>query len=80
MRKIEYDLPRKVVELSSERFLDEETGHMIAVDKVELYGKIREVMVAYVIEGRCVTLLTVHPLKKGQKDNRVETSRWRKIK
>lgn len=40
--------------------------------KVELYGKSREVMVAYVKdEDNLVKLLTIHPLKKGQKRNRI---------
>ena len=45
----------------------------------DLYGKPREVMVAYVIEGDCVKLLTIHPLKEGQKENRIVSGRWRKI-
>ena len=79
MRKIEYDLPRRIFEKSEERYSDVETGHIIAVMKVELYKKIREVMVAYVIENNCGKLLTIHPLKEGQKRNRIERGRWRKI-
>ena len=79
LRKIEYDLPRKIFEKSEERYSDVKTGHTIAVMKVELYKKIREVMVAYVIENNCGKLLTIHPLKEGQKRNRIERGRWRKI-
>jgi len=46
---------------------------------VDLYNKNREVMVAYVMEEDCTRLLTIHPLKEGQKENRVNTGRWRKI-
>ena len=45
----------------------------------ELYKKIREVMVAYVIEKNCGKLLTIHPSKERQKRNRMESGRWRKI-
>lgn len=79
MRKIEYDLPRRIFEQSEERYFDVETGHIIAVMKVELYKKIREVMLAYVIEKNCGKLLTIDPLKEGQKENRIESGRWRKI-
>jgi len=48
--------------------------------RVNLYSKIREVMIAYVIEGGCVTLLTIHPLRENQKENRLQTGRWREIK
>jgi hypothetical protein len=43
-------LPRKIFELSNERYFDEETGHFIAIMGMELYNKQREVMVAYEIK------------------------------
>jgi len=79
MRKIEYDLPKRIFEESNERYFDAETGHLIATMKIELYSKDKEVMVAYVIEGDCAKLLTIHPLKEGQKENRIKAGRWRKI-
>ncbi len=79
LRKIEYDLPKRIFEQSNERYFDKETGHLIAILKVELYNKIREVTIAYVMEGDYVKFLTIHPLKEGQKENRVKTGRWRKI-
>lgn len=79
MRKIEYDLPQKIFEQSEERYFDKETGHLVATMKVEIYSKIREVMIAYVIEENYTKLLTIHPLKEGQKENRAKTGRWRKI-
>lgn len=79
LRKIEYDLPKVVYEKAKERFLDTETGHTIAVMRAMLYGKERDIMVAYRHEDADVKLLTIHPLKEGQKDNRVQTGRWRKI-
>jgi hypothetical protein len=51
---------------------------MVATMRAELYNKNREVMVAYVIEDNCAKLLTIHPLKDGQKENRIKTGRWRK--
>ena len=50
MRKIEYDLPRKIFEKSEERYFDVKTGHTVAVMKVELYKKIREVMAAMLLK------------------------------
>ncbi len=79
VRKIEYDLPQKIFEQSEERYFDKETGHLVATMKVEIYSKIREVMIAYVIEENYTKLLTIHPLKEGQKENRAKTGRWRKI-
>ena len=79
MRKIEYDLPKRIFEQSKERFLDKESEHFVATMEVAFYDKIREIMVAYTIEEDYAKLLTIHPLKDGQKENRIKTGRWRKI-
>ena len=79
MRKIEYDLPKRIYEDAEERFTDTETGHTIAVKKAILYVEERDVMVAYRHEDIDVKLLTIHPLKEGQKENRIQSGRWRKI-
>jgi len=79
LRRIEYDLPKRIVEQTEERYFDNATGHLIAIMKTKLYNIIKEVMVAYVREEESVKLLTIHPLKKGQKKNRVRSGRWRKV-
>lgn len=52
---------------------------MIAVMEVELYGRIREVSLVYVTGPNAVRLLTIHPLKDGQKKARVASGRWRTV-
>jgi hypothetical protein len=79
LRGIGDDLPKKIFEEAIERYLDIETAHRVAVMSVPLYGRSREVMVAYVIDENCATLLTVHPLKDGQKENRIRSGRWREL-
>jgi len=79
IRGMGYDLPRKIFVESRERDIDDETKHFIATMEVELYNKLREVMIAYVVEGAVARLLTIHPLKEGQKENRIKSGRWRKI-
>lgn len=79
LRRIEYDLPKRIFEQTEERYFDNATGHFIATMKTKLYNTIKEVMVAYTMEGESVKLLTIHPLKKGQKRNRVKSGRWRKV-
>lgn len=79
LRKIDYDLPKLIYENADERFLDTETGNLIALMKTTLYGKERDIIVAYKKEGENITLLTIHPLKEGQKDIRIKSGRWRKI-
>lgn len=79
LRKMDYDLPQKIFYQSNERYIDEKTGHSIATMKVELYNKIRDVMIAYIIKEDFVKILTIHPPKEGQKENRLKSGRWRKI-
>jgi hypothetical protein len=79
LRRIEHGLPQRIFEEAEERYFDNDTGHFIAVMQVSLYNKSREVMVAYVIEQDCAILLTIHPLKEGQKESRINAGRWRKM-
>ena len=51
LRQIEYDLPKRIIEQAEENYYDNETGHHIAMMKTEINNKIKEVMVAYTVEG-----------------------------
>jgi hypothetical protein len=44
-------LPKRIFEQSNQRYFDKETGYSIAIMEVELYNRLREVMVAYVVEA-----------------------------
>ena len=79
LRKINHELPTQIHEEADERYSDTETGHTVATMSVEINGKLREVMVAYTIEEQTVRLLTIHPLKEGQKENRLKSGRWRRL-
>jgi len=79
LRKISRELPHQVYIESNERYYDIETGHTVAMMNVVIYGKLREVMVAYEIKEQTVKLLTIHPLKEGQKENRLKSGRWRRL-
>ena len=77
MRGIPSVLPETIYQLAQERYHDVETGFMIAVMDVELYGRIREVSLVYVAVCDEVRLLTIHPLPEDQKAARVASGRWR---
>jgi len=79
LRKISRELPRQIYEECQERYYDIETGHTVATMNAVIYGKLREIMVAYDIKEQTVRLLTIHPLKEGQKENRLNSGRWRKL-
>jgi hypothetical protein len=77
LRGIDRHLPRRIFDESQARYLDCETGYGVAVMSVQLAGKTRDVMIAYENRENAVTIITIHPLKAGQVDNRVAKGRWR---
>ena len=76
LRGIDIEVPKRIYERAEERFLDRETGNQVAVQRVQLYGKEREVMIAYQKEEKPAIILTVHPLKKEQKQRKIASGRW----
>lgn len=80
LRNIDYDLPKNILDFAKERFIDAETDHTIAIMTVQLYGKSRDVMIAYTVSENEVTILTIHPLQEGQKERRILSGRWRELK
>jgi hypothetical protein len=58
LRGIDPNLPQRIYEESGERYLDSETGHVVALMRTQLYGNTRDVMIAYEISDRRVIILT----------------------
>jgi hypothetical protein len=79
LRGIKEEIVREVYAEAEERFYDEETKNSVAVKKIVFKGKERDMMVAYEEGTDEIILLTIHPLKKGQKENRVQKGRWTKL-
>jgi len=79
LRNMPGELATDIYRDAYERFSDKQTGYMVAVKRVQIYGHQREVMIAYEEEGETVVIITVHPLKKAQKENRIATGRWVKL-
>lgn len=79
LRGIDRALPERIYREAEHRYIDSATGHSIAVGRAVLYGKDREVMVAYREDAGHVKLLTTHPLKEGQRESRTGSGRWRKL-
>ena len=77
MRDIPEHIPRLVYGKATRRFFDTETGHAIAVSHIAFFGKERDVAVTYREDHGEVLLITIHPLKQNQIDNRLKTGRWK---
>ncbi len=78
-RLISHDIPRKIYRDSNEKYYDNATGHKIAVDRLDYRGRERDVMIAYDEFEDRVEIVTVHPLKWMQKQQRIKSKRWTKI-
>ena len=78
-RRIPAHIPETIYQDSNERYYDAATGHKIAVARLDYSGREREVMIAYDEFEDRVEILTVHPLKWMQKQQRIKSKRWTRI-
>ena len=78
-RGIPHDMPTKIYRDSNEKYYDNMAGHKIAVCRLDYYGRKREVMIAYDEFEERIEIVTVHPLKWMQKQQRIKNRRWTKI-
>ncbi len=79
IRRIPEELPKIIFNDYDEKYFDCETGNFVLIKKVEFLQKIRDMMVVYQEKEDRVEIITIHPLKKFQKENRIETGRWKRI-
>jgi len=78
-RNIPYDLPRSVFEQAKEHYYDNLTKHYIAIDRVRFEGRIREMALTYDKRENVIEIITIHPIRPHQKNNRVGTGRWKEL-
>jgi len=78
-RGIRSGIPREIYRDSDEKYYDTATGHRIAIGHLHYSGREREVMIAYDEFEERIEIVTVHPLKWAQKQQRIKTKRWTRI-
>lgn len=78
-REIPHELPKIIYLTSKEHYFDKDTFKKVAVKNVQFKTETREMAVIYEDANGQVNLITVHPLKKYQKYNRVKSGRWVKL-
>lgn len=72
-------MPEIIFNEYDEKYFDYETGNFVLIKKVEFLQKPRDMMIVYEEEHDKVEIITIHPLKKFQKENRIKTGRWKRI-
>ena len=78
-RRISPDIPGKIYQDSVEKYYDSYTGHKIAVCSLDYCGRERDVMITYDEFEDRIEIVTVHPLKWLQKQQRIRSERWTRI-
>lgn len=76
-RGITQEILMKVYKESDYNYYDIDTKHHISCKKLLVEGKEREFVVVYQKDEKEIVLLTIHPLKSGQRENRIEKGRWK---
>jgi hypothetical protein len=79
LREIPHSLPIKIYQTSKERYFDKETQNKVAIKKVKFKNKLREMALIYNEKNEEVILISIHPLKKYQKIDRIKSGRWQKL-
>lgn len=78
IRDLPYNLAKDVLIFAVERYYDAATHYLVAVGKTKYKKKVRELAVIYKEDeaNKILEAITIHPLKQGQKENRIKTGRW----
>ncbi|MBS3766243.1 hypothetical protein KGY71_06950, partial [Candidatus Bipolaricaulota bacterium] len=75
---IPVDWPKEIVRVAQMYYYDNQTDNLIAVGKRNYEGRKRDIMVAFEEAAGELVLITIHPLKTGQKERRIKKDRWTK--
>jgi len=79
-RHIGLETAEEVFWQADDYFFDSNTGNYVAVRLMNYGGTDREIALVYDIAVNDeVTFVSIHPLKSGQKERRIQSNRWHKL-
>ena len=76
IRKIPRSYPKLIFQKPDQKFLDAETGHKIAIKRLEYNEKVRPLVISYDIIEKEIEIITIHPISEKEIENRVKRERW----
>lgn len=76
IRKINKEIPQKILKKPEELYFDQVTKHWIAIKKLEYARKIRPMVAVYDKMNGDAEIITVYPTDKNEILTRVEKGRW----
>ena len=79
LRGIGKDVAEKIFSEADGHYLDSQTNTFVAVKRMVFKGKERDVGLVYRKAQDEIVFITIHPLKDGQKKNRINSGRWENL-
>ena len=76
LRRIERDLPERVIREAERRFADTATGYRIAVAIAAYRGANHLMMVVFEETEREIVAVSIHPLDERDVERKVRNGRW----
>ena len=78
-RALTRDLPKKIYHTAQERYLDQTTEKIVALQEIRTGDRRGTIALIYEETLESVTLITIHPIKSNQKENRIASGRWKRL-
>lgn len=78
-RKFPYGFPKKIYNGAEIRLYDDLRKTCIAIKKLPYGGKSRKISIAYIQEGNCAKIITIHPENDKEINKRIKNRRWIKL-
>jgi hypothetical protein len=76
LRDISVGLAETILREADGHYHNGISGWNVAVKRIVFQGKDRDIALTYTVDRNEIILITVHPLKEGQKDQRIKSGRW----
>ena len=74
LRGYDDSLPQQIFEQSIELYIDTQTSNHIAVVEIMIRGEMRLMTISY--DEFPTRIVTIHPIKRNQINNRIKLRRW----
>ncbi|MBL7150609.1 hypothetical protein ISS86_01620 [Candidatus Microgenomates bacterium] len=71
--------PKEIYDEPKFKFRDILENNFIAIKKMLYGGKMKEIMICYTKKGQDVKIISIHPIRNNQIQNRIKNKRWIKI-
>ncbi len=76
LRRIPDGLPEAVYNEADAYYRDTATGMYVALKRMQFQGVTRDIALVYTRSGDEIRLVTIHPIREGQAERRIQMGRW----